>query len=85
MFRKRRNVLANEEYKLVTSIEKARSDWMEIQAWRIYLQDDLDAVMPKMLAEVRYRYLLRQARKRNVINRWYLEIKESNHLGTGAN
>lgn len=74
MFRRRRNVTVNEEYKLVSSIEKARKNWVDIQPRRIYLHNDGDATMLKLLAEVRYRFLLRQARKRSVVNRWYLDV-----------
>jgi|GEM_PF-6464697 len=75
MFWNKRNVRVNEEYALVQSIEKARASWSEVQAWRISEKEAMNEQMPKILAELRYRYLLREARKRNVINRWSFEIQ----------
>ncbi|WP_025028981.1 DUF2508 family protein [Caldalkalibacillus mannanilyticus] len=71
MFWNKRNVRVNEEYNLVQSIEKARKKWSEVQAWRISEKEALTSQMPKILAELQYRFLLREARKRNMINRWF--------------
>jgi hypothetical protein len=73
VFWNKRNVRLNEEYNLVHSIEKARKNWTEVQAWRISETEALASQMPKILAELRYRYLLREARDRKMMNRWYCE------------
>ncbi|WP_202081419.1 hypothetical protein [Caldalkalibacillus salinus] len=74
MFWHKRDVKLNEQYRLMTSIEHARKKWTEIQAWRIEDKEDMYSQMPKVLAEIRYRYLLQQARKREFMNYWYLDL-----------
>jgi hypothetical protein len=77
MFWNRRNVQLNEEYRLVTSVESARRSWSDVQAWRISEREALDSQIPKILAEVRYRYLLKQARQRKIMNHWYCDVIKS--------
>jgi hypothetical protein len=77
MFWNKRNVQLNEEYRLVASVESARRSWSEAQAWRISEKEALASQIPKILAEVRYRYLLKQAREREVMNRWYCDVVKS--------
>jgi hypothetical protein len=77
MFWNRRNVQLNEEYRLVASVESARRNWSEVQAWRISEKEALASQIPKILAEVRYRYLLKQAREREIMNRWYSDVIKS--------
>lgn len=78
MLWKKNNVRDNEQYRLVSSIEQARQSWSDKQAWRICNEDSLEAQMPKILAEIRYRYMLREARERQYVNRWYFEFQEFN-------
>lgn len=78
MFWKKRNVQDNEQFRLISSIEKARQSWSEVQAWRIDQEESLESQIPKVLAEVRYRFLLREARQRQYVNRWYFEFHEAN-------
>lgn len=77
MFWNRRNVQLNEEYRLVTSVESARRSWSDVQAWRISEREALASQIPKILAEVRYRYLLKQARQRKIMNHWYCDVIKS--------
>ncbi|GAA0353200.1 DUF2508 family protein [Bacillus horti] len=79
MFWRRKNIADNEQYRLIASIEEARKKWSEIQAWRICDEDSFEAQIPKLLAEIRYSYLLRQARQREYVNRWYFEFQELSH------
>lgn len=74
MFWNKRNVKVNEEFRLVTSIESARKSWSNVQAWRISEREALASQIPKILAEIRYRYLLKQARQREIINHWYRDV-----------
>lgn len=75
MFWKRRAVLKNEQNRLLNELEKSRGKWKMVQHWRMSEEDAISAQIPKMLSEVRFRYLLAQARKRNWINEWFLEDK----------
>jgi hypothetical protein len=73
MFLKKRFILQREQYRLMDSCEKARTSWMRLKKWRMADNGDLHAEMPGLLAEMRYRFLLYQARKRKWVNHWYLE------------
>ena len=73
MFWKKQDIRLNEEYKLIQSIERARRSLYNMQQWRIVDVGELEAQTPRLLAELRYRYLLKQARNKNLINRWYYE------------
>jgi hypothetical protein len=77
MFWNKRNVQLNEQYRLVASVELARRSWSQAQAWRISEKEALASQIPKILAEVRYRYLLKQARERGVMNSWYSNVIKS--------
>jgi hypothetical protein len=71
LFWNKRNVRTNEEFRLVQNVEKARKSWLEVQAWRISEKEAIASQMPKILAELRYRFLLRQAREKEMTNHWY--------------
>lgn len=76
----KKNIQEMEEYRLVTSVEKARKSLVRVQSWRILESDweeGLQSQIPVMLAELRYRYLLGQARKRGMVNRWFYEMKDN--------
>lgn len=74
MFWRKRDCRLNVQYKLMYSLEKARNNWVNKQGWCIYMQDDLAAQIPLILAEVQYRYLLKQAKTEKFINIWYIEL-----------
>lgn len=72
-FWNKKNVKLDEEFRLVEHVEKARKSWSRIQGYRIAESESLSSQIPRILVELRYRYLLRQARKRKIVNRWYYE------------
>mgnify|MGYP001325775810 CR=1 FL=1 len=73
MFRTKKNIRCHEQYRLMKSVEASRKSWSDIKAWRISGDEVLHSEMPCLLAEMRYRYLLSQARKRGWVNHWYFE------------
>lgn len=72
----KKSVLLREEYRLMNDVERARKKWHKLKRFRSSEKDPLESEMPYLLAEMRYRYLLRQARDRNWINRWYLDFTD---------
>ena len=71
MFWEKRNVRQNEAYRLINEIEKARKQWLQLQNWRLSEDDLIHGHTTHLLAECRYRYLLRQARSNGVTNYGY--------------
>ncbi|GGK36294.1 hypothetical protein GCM10010965_31580 [Caldalkalibacillus thermarum] len=69
----RRPVLSNEQYRLMTAIEKARANMLHLHKQRVSRPDGTMGQIPVLLAELRYRYLLHQARKKGWSNMWYLD------------
>ncbi|MDQ0340612.1 hypothetical protein J2S00_003436 [Caldalkalibacillus uzonensis] len=69
----RRPVLRNEQYRLMTAIEKARERMTQLHKRRLLMPDGSTGQVPILLAELRYRYLLYQARKKGWSNMWYLD------------
>lgn len=72
----KQSIEEEEEYRLIQEIEKARQGYRRALSWRIMEADGelgMYSHIPVMLAELRYRYLLGQARNRGFLNRWFSE------------
>lgn len=69
----KQDIREEEEYRLIKEIEKARQGFRRAHSWRIIEAEGdmgIHSQIPIMLTELRYRYLLGQARHRGMINRW---------------
>lgn len=76
MLFKKKDIQQNEHFRLMTDIERARKSLAECQRTEAYQTDIFDNEILYLLAEVRYRCLAAQARKRNYSNQWYLYAEE---------
>lgn len=69
----KRPVLSNEQYRLITAIDRAREGMRQLHQRRLIVSDGTMGHIPLILTEIRYRYLLFQARKKGWSNQWYLD------------
>lgn len=76
---RKENIQEQEEYRLIKEIDKAREGFRRVQSWRLSGAEGeagVHAHIPLLLTELRYRYLLGQARQRNMVNRWLYEMMD---------
>lgn len=73
MFFARRPVLENEQERLISAAVRARKQMRELNGRHLYLGDGMTATIPVILAELRFRFLLTQARRKNWNNMWELD------------
>jgi hypothetical protein len=73
MFYHKRSILENEQYRLISAITQARKQMRQLHQKHLYVFDCSTARIPVILAELRFRYLLHQARVRKWSNVWDLD------------
>lgn len=73
MFFKVRSVRENQQYDLIKAITQARKQMRALHHHHLCQCDYVTADIPLILAELRFRYLLHQARIRNWNNGWDLD------------
>lgn len=69
----KRPVLENEQHRLISAAVQARKQMRDLKGRHLYFGDEPLAPIPVILSELRFRFLLSQARRRKWNNVWDLD------------